>query len=205
MMGIRIDGECLFICALPIWIIFRGLKIHFKRKRKVTFSIKREVLLNIFFVYILCVLSLTVFPIDVMFYERRKGYFGANLVPMINTYKDFMRGYNEVDMRNFMIRFWIENIFGNLALLAPFGVIVPMLWKKINKFSKMLLLSFCVSISIEIYQLITSYLGIAMRSCDIDDVILNVLGASLGYLLYKLVHMGIIHKRKADKPLVKNL
>jgi glycopeptide antibiotics resistance protein len=50
-------------------------------------------------------------------------------------------------------------------------------------------ISLCVSLLIEILQLIF-YLG----TCDIDDLILNVLGSLLGYGVYRLFKRLYIRK-----------
>nr|WP_278321743.1 VanZ family protein [Clostridium homopropionicum] len=55
---------------------------------------------------------------------------------------------------------------------------------------KMIILQgFIVSISIELLQLIEILSGIGFaRAIDIDDVILNVLGIVIGYLIYRAIY-----------------
>lgn len=64
----------------------------------------------------------------------------------------------------------------------PLGYLLPMLFKKMDKASKVILFSVCLSISFECIQYF-SYLG----SADIDDLILNTLGAISGYYIYCLL------------------
>ena len=53
-----------------------------------------------------------------------------------------------------------------------------------------MLISFLVSITIEFVQL---NIG---RSFDVDDIILNTIGATFGYLIYKIINKMSIFKKK---------
>jgi glycopeptide antibiotics resistance protein len=68
---------------------------------------------------------------------------------------------------------------GNLLLLMPLGIYLPLLYKKCSGLLQVSFCSLVISIVIELLQLATSY-----RSADIDDVLLNTLGASIGYLAF---------------------
>ena len=57
---------------------------------------------------------------------------------------------------------------------------------KINKFWKFLITSLIVIILVEIIQFIT-----IIGSADIDDIILNTIGASIGYFI---VHLNFVRK-----------
>ena len=61
----------------------------------------------------------------------------------------------------------------------PFGYLVSYYLKN-TKYYIALILTFITSISTEIIQM---YIG---RSFDIDDIVLNVIGGVLGYLIFKL-------------------
>ena len=53
------------------------------------------------------------------------------------------------------------------------------------------LLSFELSLAVELIQLITK-----VGSCDVDDMLLNTLGAAAGYLCYRLVQWTRCKLRK---------
>lgn len=72
-----------------------------------------------------------------------------------------------------------RNVIGNVILFLPFGFFVSY-YCKLNKYYYNLLVIFITSFSIEIIQ---SMIG---RSFDIDDVILNLIGGYLGYVIYIL-------------------
>ena len=72
----------------------------------------------------------------------------------------------------------IINLAGNVLMFVPFGIFVPIIWPRFRKFLAFLVLSSATIVAIETVQYITS-----LGSCDIDDLILNLPGMILGYLL----------------------
>lgn len=66
------------------------------------------------------------------------------------------------------------NIWGNIALFFPFGLLLPLLWRHFRSPLPLLVLPVLLSGSIEIMQLFIS------RQPDVDDVLLNALGSDLG-------------------------
>lgn len=77
------------------------------------------------------------------------------------------------------------NLFGNIVCLMPLALFIPILFKKINNTKKFLIIILCVTLGIELLQFIT-YTG----SCDIDDIILNTLGA---LIMYKIINITDIN------------
>ncbi|MEU6063801.1 VanZ family protein [Streptomyces sp. NPDC047082] len=73
----------------------------------------------------------------------------------------------------------VKQIGGNLLLGVPFGVLVPVLAPRARGLLQILLLTTIVMLLVELAQgaLVTG------RAFDIDDVILNTVGALGGYLL----------------------
>jgi len=85
---------------------------------------------------------------------------------------------------------FIWNVQGNIILFIPFGfIIADLINLKSGKHNIWLtmLVSFITSISIEIIQM---FIG---RSFDIDDIILNLLGAIIGHLVFRLFHWIFNH------------
>ncbi|WP_242886135.1 VanZ family protein [Actinomadura litoris] len=70
-------------------------------------------------------------------------------------------------------------IGGNLALLAPLGVLLPIVWVSLRGPIRLALVAGMCSLAIETVQG-TVVMG---RAFDVDDVILNVVGVVLAYLL----------------------
>ena len=84
----------------------------------------------------------------------------------------------------------IENLAGNVIGFIPFGIILPLLMKKFQRLSAVILGTFCLSLTFEILQLLFEF-----GSFDVDDLILNTFGGMLGYIPAKLL-LHIINLRK---------
>lgn len=188
-----IDKQVLFIFLLPVWIVIRI--VHWKIDKLRRNSLMRELVLNIFFIYILCFLSITLFPLYILF-GRSAHWFSVNIIPVITTVREVSNITNNPNMHNFMVRFWIKNIFGNTLLLMPLGIMLPVLWRKFHELRKTVMFAFCISLCIEVIQLLSSYIGNVGRAFDIDDIILNTIGAWVGFFIYDKVVRRVFVKYK---------
>lgn len=85
----------------------------------------------------------------------------------------------------------VRQVVGNMILLLPLGFFVPLVWKKQSSFFQVLKIGFLFSVGIEAIQfMISLLLGFTYKITDVDDVILNTLGYSIGYLLFKVFERG---------------
>lgn len=73
------------------------------------------------------------------------------------------------------------NLVGNVAAFMPFGFILPMVWNRLNRWYTIVLLGFLFSFCIETAQLITR-----VGCFDVDDMLLNTVGALIGYFVFVL-------------------
>jgi len=103
--------------------------------------------------------------------------YGVNLVPFY-TIKCYLRNI----ANGYIVSISVQNLLGNLLMFLPLGVYLPLIWKKCRTFLHTLLLSLGVLIVIELLQFIT-----LLGTLDIDDLILNMCGIILGYLLWKCI------------------
>ena len=102
-----------------------------------------------------------------------------NLVPL-----DTVRRFVYVIKYNpnpHMLRYAHLNLGGNVAAFIPFGFFLPCLFDRQRRFWRFLLTAAAVIVCIELLQLVT-----LRGSCDIDDLILNLIGSALGYAVWKL-------------------
>jgi glycopeptide antibiotics resistance protein len=77
--------------------------------------------------------------------------------------------------------FWL--MLGNVAAFVPFGILLPLAIRRARSLARVVTAAVLLSAAIEISQLaISAVLGYAYRSSDVDDVILNTIGAALGYV-----------------------
>ena len=75
----------------------------------------------------------------------------------------------------------VINLGGNIFLFIPIGYFLPRLWVKMQNFFRFFAtctLSVCL---VELLQLFT-----LLGSLDIDDVILNLSGMTVGYLIFTI-------------------
>lgn len=114
----------------------------------------------------------------------------VNLIPFytvrlfINVLvEDYGQGLNRVA---------IINLVGNVIMFLPLGFLPPLLWKAFQKWWKMLLWGTGVIVCVELIQLFT-----LVGKCDIDDLLLNVVGIAVGYGIYRILMR--ITKRKPGK------
>ncbi|MDO4271236.1 MAG: VanZ family protein [Eubacteriales bacterium] len=72
------------------------------------------------------------------------------------------------------------NLAGNVLLFLPLGLLLPLFWRYFQRAGRTVLCGLALSVSIELIQLVSG--GVT----SVDDVLLNTLGAALGFALAKL-------------------
>ena len=92
-------------------------------------------------------------------------------------------GLLERPSRPWLIRLARVNLWGNILLFLPLGLLPPLLQPKLRCFWKTLLLATLVMVTVEVLQML-----LLVGTCDVDDLILNLLGTALGYGSFKLSH-----------------
>lgn len=75
----------------------------------------------------------------------------------------------------------VINLGGNIFLFIPIGYFLPRLWPFLRNFFSFLLTCIAAIVLIELLQLVT-----LLGSLDIDDLILNLAGMIVGYLLFMI-------------------
>lgn len=93
----------------------------------------------------------------------------------------------------------IVGYFLNILLFIPLGLLTPLIWKKMNKLSNIIRISFLFTILIEISQLLNH------RATDIDDILLNVLGSVIGFGVFKVWNRLTKSKFQIDSPILVEL
>ena len=138
-----------------------------------------------FIVYLILVITLTLFDtswgrsgIKIKSLHNVREY--INLKPF-KTIKSFMIVFDSClySTKDIML-----NLFGNLAAFMPMAIFLPLIFKKQNKFYVFLITMILFVGCIEGLQLVTG-----SGRCDIDDLILNVGGAFILYLILKIPPM----------------
>lgn len=75
----------------------------------------------------------------------------------------------------------VYNLGGNIGMFLPLGALLPAIWEKQRRFFRCMGTVAGIMTVVELAQLVT------LRGfCEVDDVILNVLGAAIGYGIWKI-------------------
>lgn len=140
-------------------VLISAVRINYLFKHKEEFVFYKEMLMLIFIIYILCLFQVVTMG-DINMTS------GNNLVP----FKEILR----YDIGG---RLFVKNIIGNVIMFIPYGLFLSM-YADIKKPIKAVLTVLIASVSIETTQLLIG------RIFDIDDIILNVSGGMIGFLMY---------------------
>ena len=152
-----------FLSEFIPFLIVLAVFIYSRKKKGLDISKSSCVMLVIFSIYIIGVYHFTstgtIYNGLTYQLEVRKDL--LNLVPFSSNI-DFI-GY-----------------FLNVVLFVPLGILVPLICKKMDNLKYIFGTGLGFSIFIELSQLLNN------RRTDIDDLILNTVGAIIGFALYKI-------------------
>lgn len=180
------DGLLLGGIAFTLCLIFR-----YYRDRP-----GRNCIRGILFVYCGALVAMTipiVLPGDyhLSLASLQKAVQNINFVPFASSIRIYSNGIAIHDMSAFF-----RLILGNIALLMPIGVLVPMLHKS-YRFWNMFAVSAATAFSIEFLQFLANvFCGYQKRVVEIDDFIQNLLGCLLAYGIYALVGKLFFGRRR---------
>ena len=153
-----------------LWILVR-LAVWLRQKH---IDRKREVLLLLMYVNLAVIIRLTFFPMSraggtvrPLVLDPAAVYpFRINVIPFINL-------FDYDSMRDLLL-----NVAGNIFLFIPTGILLPILYRKLNTFVKVTVTGVLLSLCFELLQL-----PFFDRVTDIDDLILNTVGVIIGYMI----------------------
>ena len=136
---------------------------------------KREAVLLLMYMNLAVIIRFTFFPmskvdgrVQPLIFDMATAFpFRVNLFPLVNLF--------DYDSK----RDLLVNVIGNVAMFIPSGIVLPVIYKRLDTFVKVLLAGGGISLCIEIIQL-----PFRVRATDIDDVILNTVGVIIGYGIY---------------------
>ncbi len=152
----------LLICS----IIAVQLRAVYLYKNKKPLILYKELLYLISIIYIMCLFYVVTFQ-DVSWSTSNFTLF------------------KEIFRYEFGTKLFFHNVIGNMLMFIPFGFLISY-FLKLEKPYSIIILSFITSVTIEVTQLLIG------RVFDIDDIILNVIGGFIGFLLFYI--LGKIEK-----------
>lgn len=149
--------------ALPMLIIFIvvicTVRISYIRSTNQKIILHNEIFNLLFIIYVLLLFELLTGT------ENSYGS-GINNIP----FKEIMR-------YEFGSKMFIYNVLGNILIFVPFGYFIS-IYVKPKKILPIIVDALITSVTVETVQL---KIG---RSFDVDDIILNIVGAIIGYFVY---------------------
>ena len=152
----------ILVSILPFLIVFSIIR-KTNLQKGLSFSRFHRLSVIAFSVYIVGVYHFTGAGTiyDVLLYQLELRYDQLNFTPFSNS----------IDIVAYLL---------NILLFIPLGFLAPVIWLDMNKLGKVIGVGFLFTFLIELSQLFNN------RRTDIDDILLNVLGAAIGFMLYKL-------------------
>lgn len=114
------------------------------------------------------------------YFDNLKEYISQNInfCPFATVFL-YVRGYLSGAVSIYPLA---VNLIGNLVAFMPLGFFVPYFFKRLRKPVSFLVFMVLLVVVVELLQLV-----MMTGVCDIDDLILNVIGAFIIYLLSKKV------------------
>ena len=187
--------------AIPIFLIIATMIVEIKKSKDIQEKNQiRNFWLKILFIIYLLLLITILFLKN----EYRMGGFEdintfsnehfetINIIPFA-TIIGYISGLLFEDIN---INIVVINLATNLLLFAPMGFFIPILFdKKVKNIKQFGMVMILITMLVEILQFIT-YSG----STDIDDIILNITGAIIIYMLMKTKFVKNLLNKVIDVP-----
>lgn len=195
---VRLAINCLI--AFAIYSLCRFLFLKISGKKSV--SLINEIAIALFVSYLFGVISQTLFPLIRIYSSEIVVFFDSGSSLQLSSQgieyiqgEGFERAFNLIpfktiwqylsgSLESYYGASWkheaVINILGNVLLFVPIGFLFPMTNKRFNRFKNVVLFGFIFTAFIEMLQFLIG------RSADIDDCIMNVFGAILGYLILQI-------------------
>ena len=171
-----IEIQFLFLEAFfaIIWLVIRAI-VLIKQKH---IDWKQEAMSLLMYINLAVIIRFTFFPmskvdgqVQPLIFDIATAFpFRVNLFPLVNLF-DYD---NKRDL--------LLNVIGNVAMFIPSGIVLPIIYKRLDSFVKVILVGGSISLCIEIIQL-----PFSVRASDVDDLILNTVGVTIGYGIYALI------------------
>jgi len=178
----------LSLIVVPCWFVFR---LYRHRTRGHPLSFHREILLLTFVLYLAGLAAVTLTP-SRSSRARVEATEGIEIHPNLAS----LTCSSAIPPRGSTARaFCVRNARGNVLLFFPLGILIPLVWRHL-RFWRVMQIAIAVSCSIELVQYLSRAWG-SKRLADVNDVVLNVLGACLGLALVSLLRL-----RQGTRPAV---
>lgn len=150
-----------FLMALPGTAVIGGVTFcvlkKIGQKKEIPLSKKRAIILLGMYITVMLQMAIlfrdlgSILEIDLIPFDRSGGF-------------------------RYIVLYGLANAF----VFLPVGILLPMIWKKMDNMKMILVVGFCGSLFIEMAQLL-----LQCGVCQTEDLIMNTVGAGAGYWIYR--------------------
>ena len=143
-------------------VVIISIRIAYIIKNHEKIYLFKDIITLLFIIYVLSLFQIVTF-------QDYVSWSGNNFTP-----------FKEMFRYAFGSRLFIKNVIGNVCMFLPFGFFISY-YTKSNNLNVPLIITIVTSFTIEVVQLSIG------RVFDVDDIILNIIGGVLGYIIYIIV------------------
>jgi glycopeptide antibiotics resistance protein len=178
----RAAAFALMIGAL--WCVFDFIR---RKGRNERFDIKSFCTRLLLICYLAALIQITVIRNTgdfLLFLSQAHSWLTVQPIPFDTTIAEFRRGL------------WpfCYHVVGNMIWFVPLGLIGPLVKRSLQRCKKLIIAAICLSLGIELAQWI-----FATGMSDIDDIILNALGALVGWIIWHRVRRTTEDRRRKNE------
>ena len=168
-----------YIRVILLCVIFQIAMIKKEHKNGHRYSLKHFLWVYIFYIYLMLIFICT----------------GTGNIYEFTRYIKVNEPITELTQMNLIpfspISGGIIEHIANIIMFMPLGFLLPLIWKQFKSAWKVICTGLLFSLAIELSQLLN------IRNTDIDDLIMNTIGAFLGWVLFCLFEK--LFKNKKEK------
>ena len=165
--GSHVTTLYAFLCTVVLCVLFQVFIFRkIARKHRVKLSFFHYVGVGFLLVYLLVVYRLT----------------GMGTIWDIGRYETLIRWHQIHPIPFHNLEFDLPFLLLNIMMTIPLGILLPTIWPEFRSLGKVVFTGFCLSLSIELSQLLNS------RGTSADDLLMNTLGAMIGYMIFALFY-----------------
>ena len=168
------QGTVVLLCLVAVFAITGTVLLaSILNRKELKINMMHTILWVIFLAYIITLLKVLFIDrtgmssTSVIYHEDMRD---INLIPF-TTIKLFIRSWHYGYLTKGLI---VSNIIGNVLIFLPMVILLWSMFKIMRKKYILLAVNFLLIVGVEIAQYITGF-----GSCDVDDVLLNMIGVIL--------------------------
>ncbi|MBU3217380.1 VanZ family protein (plasmid) [Clostridium estertheticum] len=166
-----------YICLIFFCFIFQIVMVKKEHKNGHRYSWKHFIWVYIFYIYLMLVFICT----------------GVGTLYEFRLYGTAI-SLNQINLIPFSITSGgIMTHIANAIMFLPLGFLLPLIWEQFKSAGKVVYTGLLFSLAIELSQLLDR------RTTDIDDLIMNTMGAFLGLVIFYLFEKLFKSKKEKQK------